>query len=128
MTDPGPSLSAVPGARTGQPLELAEEGWFCRGGRPDGEQGSGNSLGKGLEVGSVPIFQLHGWPLGQEPSAGGPGPAWAGLTLLTPTRYILGTTVHRRFSTDTHVSPLAGRLCWRATRHRYLQGPNPVGG
>ena len=46
-----------------------------------------------------------------------------GLTLLTPTRYILGRTVHRRLNTDTHMSPLAGRLCLRATRQRYLQFP-----
>lgn len=44
------------------------------------------------------------------------------LTLLTPTRYIFGVTVHSRLSTDTHMSPLAGRLCLRATRQRYLQG------
>lgn len=46
-----------------------------------------------------------------------------GLTLLTPTRYMFGVTVHRRLSTDTHMSPLAGRLCLMATRQRYLQGP-----
>lgn len=46
-----------------------------------------------------------------------------GLTLLTPTQYIFGMTVHRRLSTDTHMSPLAGRLCSRATRQRYLRGP-----
>lgn len=48
---------------------------------------------------------------------------WVGLTLLMPTRYMFGITVHRRLSTDTHMSPLAGRLCSRATRQRYLQGP-----
>lgn len=53
---------------------------------------------------------------------------WVGLTLLTPTQYMFGVTMHRRLSTDTHMSPLAGRLCWRATRQRYLQAPNPARG
>lgn len=43
-----------------------------------------------------------------------------GLTLLTPTRYIFGMTMHRRLSSDTHMSPLAGRSCLRGTRQRYL--------
>lgn len=42
------------------------------------------------------------------------------LTLLTPTRYMSGVTVHSRLSSDTHMSPSAGTLSLRVTRQRYL--------
>lgn len=46
------------------------------------------------------------------------------LTLLTPTRYMSGVTVHSRLSNDTHMSPSAGTLSLRVTRQRYLEGTN----
>lgn len=101
----------------------------------------GDCLSKGLEVElAIHLPSSTGLPLGQEalawafliPQAPVLGPLNLGppgtergvaLTLLMPTRYMFGMTVHRRLSTDTHMSPLAGRLCWRSTRQRYLQGP-----
>lgn len=69
-------------------------------------------------------FLIPQGPAVQLLNFGPPGTArGVGLTLLMPTRYIFGMTVHRRLSTDTHMSPEAGRLCFRATRQRYLQGP-----
>lgn len=64
----------------------------------------------------------------ESPNLGSPrADCGAGLTLLTPTRYMFGMTLHRRLSTDTHMSPLAGRSCLRATRQQYLAGgPNSV--
>lgn len=64
----------------------------------------------------------------EPPNLGSPrADCGAGLTLLTPTRYMFGMTLHRRLSTDTHMSPLAGRSFLKATRQQYLAGgPNSV--